>query len=50
MIKAGAKLGYIDEASIICESAVSIYRAGADILISYFAPELAAFIDEGRIG
>ena len=50
MIKAGAKLGYIDEASIICESAVSIFRAGADILITYFAPELAKFIDEGRIG
>ncbi|MFA0814176.1 MAG: porphobilinogen synthase [Anaerofustis sp.] len=50
MIKAAAKLGYLDEAGAICESAVSIYRAGADILITYFAPELAKFIDEGRIG
>lgn len=50
MIKAAAKLGYMDESSAICETAVSIYRAGADILITYFAMELACFIDEGRIG
>ncbi len=50
MIKAAAKLGYMDEESAICETAVSIYRAGADILITYFAMELARFMDEGRIG
>lgn len=50
MVKAGAKLGYIDEAKIICEMAVSTYRAGADIYLTYFAKELAQFIDEGRIG
>lgn len=50
MIKAASKLGYIDESNMICETAVSIYRAGADILITYFAEELAKFIDEGRIG
>lgn len=50
MIKAGAKLGYIDEKAIIAESTVCMYRAGADILITYFAPEIAALIKEGAIG
>ena len=50
MVKAGGKLGYIDEEKIICEMAVSTYRAGADIYLTYFAKELARFIDEGRIG
>lgn len=50
MIKAGARLGVIDEERIICESAVSIYRAGADILITYFARELAGYMDQGKLG
>lgn len=50
MVKAGAKLGYIEEDRIICEMAASTYRAGADIYLTYFAKELARFMDEGRIG
>ena len=50
MIKAAAKMGFIDEEKIICETAVSAYRAGTDIYITYFAKELAKFMDEGRIG
>lgn len=50
MIKAAAKAGYIDEPGIVCETAASIFRAGADILITYYAKELAQYIDEGRIG
>ena len=50
MVKAGASLGYIDEEKIICEMAASAYRAGTDIYITYFAEELAKFMDEGRIG
>lgn len=50
MIKAAAKCGYVDEDNIVCESATSIYRAGADILITYYAKELAKFIMCGRIG
>lgn len=50
MIKAAAKAGYIDEEAIVCESAVCMYRAGADILITYYARELAQYIREGRIG
>ncbi|MDY3917744.1 MAG: porphobilinogen synthase [Candidatus Limivivens sp.] len=50
MVKAGAKLGYIDEEKIICEMAASAYRAGTDLYITYFAEEIAKFMDEGRIG
>lgn len=50
MIKAAAAAGMVDEDSIIAETTVSIFRAGADILITYFAKEIAAMIKEGRIG
>lgn len=50
MVKAASRLGYIDEEKIICEMAVSTYRAGAQIYLTYFAKELAKFMDEGRIG
>ena len=50
MIKAAGSLGYVDEASIICETAVSAYRAGVDLYLTYFAKEIAGFMDEGRIG
>lgn len=50
MIKAAVSLGYIDEAAIICETAASAYRAGVDLYLTYFAPEIAEFMDEGRIG
>lgn len=50
MIKAGAALGYIDEEKIICETAVAAYRAGVDLYLTYYAPEIAKFIKEGRIG
>ena len=50
MIKAAAKAGLIDEYGVMCESAVSIFRAGADILITYYACELADAIRKGDIG
>lgn len=50
MVKAAAKMGFIDEDRIISEMAVSTYRAGADIYLTYFAKEIAKFMDEGRIG
>lgn len=50
MVKAAARLGYIEEDRIICEMAASTYRAGADIYLTYFAKELARFMQEGRIG
>ncbi len=50
MIKSAAKAGLLDETAAACEAAVSVFRAGADILITYYAKELAGWIDEGRIG
>ena len=50
MIKAAAAQNLIDEYNVMCESAVSIYRAGADILISYYAKELAEAMKKGDIG
>jgi porphobilinogen synthase len=50
MIKAAAASGFIDEYKIMCESATAVFRAGADILITYFAKELSAAITKGDIG
>ena len=50
MVKTAAAAGFIDETSIMCEMAVSAYRAGTDIYITYFAQELAKCMEEGRIG
>lgn len=49
MIKAAAALGYIDEERIIKETAISMKRAGGDILITYFAKELSGYIREGSL-
>jgi porphobilinogen synthase len=50
MVKAAAAAGYIDEERIMCEMAVSAFRAGADLYITYFAEELAACMQKGLIG
>ena len=41
MIKAAAAQGYIDEDSVAYESLLSIKRAGADFMITYFAKQVA---------
>ena len=50
MIKAAAAAGLVDERRIMCETAVSIFRAGANMLITYYARELADAIRQGEIG
>lgn len=50
MVKAAAQNGWIDEERIVCEMAASAFRAGASIYITYFAKELAGYIQEGKIG
>src|SRR6201989_1541950 len=42
MIKAAARLGWIDEERIVTETLTSIKRAGADIILTYFARDVAA--------
>lgn len=50
MIKAAGKMGLVDEYKIMCETTVSFFRAGADILITYYANEIADAINKGHIG
>jgi porphobilinogen synthase len=46
MIKAAAQNGWIDERRIVMEVLTGIRRAGADIIITYFAPEVAEWLQE----
>jgi len=41
MIKAAAQQGWLDERRAMMESLVSIRRAGADLILTYFAKEAA---------
>ena len=50
MIKAASAAGLVDEYRVMCETALSIFRAGADMLITYYAKELADAIHKGDIG
>jgi porphobilinogen synthase len=47
MIKAAAQLGWLDEEKAMLESLTSIKRAGADIIITYWAKELAKMLKRG---
>lgn len=44
MVKAAAKLGWLDERQIIYEILVAIKRAGADLIITYHAKDVAEFL------
>jgi porphobilinogen synthase len=44
MVKAAAKMGWIDEKSVVLEILTSIKRAGADIIITYFAKDVAKWL------
>jgi len=44
MVKAASKMGWIDEDKIILELLTSIKRAGADIIITYFAKQIAPLL------
>lgn len=48
MIKAASKLGWIDEERVMVESVMAIKRAGADIILTYFAKDIARYIDKTR--
>lgn len=47
MIKAAAKLGWLDGGKAMMEILTSIKRAGADIIITYFAQEAAKILQGG---
>jgi len=46
MIKASAAAGVIDERAIVLESMISFKRAGADLIITYYAHDLAEWLTE----
>jgi porphobilinogen synthase len=46
MVKAASQLGWIDEERVMMEILVSIKRAGADLIITYFAKEAAKLLRE----
>ena len=48
MIKAAAKQGWIDEKSLILETLISMKRAGADLILTYFALDVALMKQESR--
>ena len=46
MIKAAAQMDWLDEEKAMVESLTAIKRAGADIIITYFAPQMAKFLNK----
>ena len=48
MIKAAARLGWLDEERVVMEALLSIRRAGADLIITYFAKEAARLLERQR--
>lgn len=44
MIKAAGQMGWIDEKQVILESLTSMKRAGADLILTYFAKEVALML------
>jgi len=48
MIKAAAAKGWLDEPAVMLESITAIKRAGADMILTYFAKEAANIIVKGK--
>ncbi len=46
MIKAAGEKGWLDERRVVMESLTSIKRAGADLIITYFAKDASGWLDE----
>jgi len=46
MIKAAAEKGWLDENAVMLESLLSIKRAGADLILTYFAKQAAALLSK----
>jgi porphobilinogen synthase len=47
MIKAAAARGWIDERRVVLETLTGIKRAGADMILSYHAPDVARWLRQG---
>lgn len=46
MIKAAVQNGWLDEKEVVMEKLLSMKRAGADLIITYFALDVAKWLDE----
>ena len=49
MIKAAAKNGWIDEKAVVLEMLTGMKRAGADMILTYFAKDVARWLNEGSV-
>ncbi len=48
MLKAAAALGWLDEKAAVLEALMSIRRAGADMILTYAAPQVAEWLAEEK--
>jgi porphobilinogen synthase len=46
MIKAAAQRNWIDEKGVVLELLTSLKRAGADLIITYFAKDVAELLNK----
>lgn len=46
MVKAAAEKGWIDERKLVIEMLTSMKRAGADIILTYFAKDVAEYLNK----
>jgi porphobilinogen synthase len=44
MLKAASQAGWLDERTVVMESLISIKRAGADGILTYYAKQVAAWL------
>jgi porphobilinogen synthase len=48
LVKAGAQLGWVDGEQVMMESLIAIKRAGADLILTYFAKDAAKKLESGK--
>ena len=49
MLKAACQNGWLTEEKVVPEALMAIRRAGADVILSYFAKQVATWMKEGKI-
>ncbi len=48
MLKAAAQNGWLDEQKVVMESLLAFKRAGADMILTYFAPQAARWLQADK--
>lgn len=46
MVKAAAARGWLDERAVVLEMLTAMKRAGADLILTYYAPDVARWLAE----